>query len=320
VTPFVEVRDLHVTYGETLAVQEASIAIDEGRTLAIVGESGSGKSSLALALARLLPPTATVRAGQLRVGDQDMLGLEGDALRSARGQVAAYLPQDSMAALNPVLRIGLQVGEVLRYRSGVSKREADERAVELLAQMGIQRPDRVARMYSHQLSGGMRQRVMIAMALAQEPRLLIADEPTTALDLTAQAEILALVRSVQRDWGMTIIWITHDMGVVAEIADDIAIMYGGQIMEQATARAVFANPLHPYTQALLETRADELTAAPKARFTVIEGSPPSGATIPGCPFHPRCALREERCGVVRPPLQVYAPGHSAACHVIEGSR
>jgi oligopeptide/dipeptide ABC transporter ATP-binding protein len=318
VTALLEVDALSVRYGAFQAVSEASIAIPEGQTLALVGESGSGKSSLALAVGRLLPVGGSIAGGSIRVGDVDVAGLTGSALRQARGRLVGYLAQDSMAALNPVLTAGRQVSEVFEAREGTGRREAARQAVSLLAQVGIQRPDDVAGMYAHQLSGGMRQRVMIAMALALRPRLLIADEPTTALDVTVQAEILALARDLQAEHGVTFLWITHDMGVVAEIADSVAVMYGGRIVEQGPADAVFERPAHPYTRALISTVRGASEAAPKEPFASIPGSPPSGTIPSGCPFHPRCAHAFAPCPERMPETTVVAERHLAACHMLEG--
>jgi oligopeptide/dipeptide ABC transporter ATP-binding protein len=319
-TPLLEVERVSVHYGSFEAVTEASIAVEEGSTMAIVGESGSGKTSLALAVARLLPPGGEIAAGSVRVDGVDVTGLAGADLRRARGRLVGYLAQDSMAALNPVLPAGLQVAEVFETRDGVGRRDARRQAVELLAQVGIQRAAEVARMYPHELSGGMRQRVMIAMALALRSRLLIADEPTTALDVTVQAEILALAAALQAEHGVTFLWITHDMGVVAEIAGTVAVMYGGRIVEQGPAAEVFAHPAHPYTQALLETVRGGAEAPPKAPFATIAGAPPAGFIPPGCPFHPRCAHVHEPCPEIVPATVDVGPGHQAACHLLGGAR
>ena len=319
-TPLLEVERVSVRYGSFEAVTEASIALEEGSTMAIVGESGSGKTSLALAVARLLPPGGKIAAGSVRVDGVDVTGLTGADLRRARGRLVGYLAQDSMAALNPVLPAGLQVAEVFETREGARRRDARRQAVELLAQVGIQRAAEVARMYPHELSGGMRQRVMIAMALALRSRLLIADEPTTALDVTVQAEILALAAALQAEHGVTFLWITHDMGVVAEIAWTVAVMYGGRIVEQGPAAEVFARPAHPYTQALLETVRGGAEAPPKAPFATIAGAPPAGVIPPGCPFHPRCAYVHEPCADVMPVAMDVGPRHQAACHLLGGPR
>ncbi len=315
-----EVSGVSVRYGDFQAVTEASLAVEEGRTMAIVGESGSGKTSLALAVARLLPPGGEIAAGAVRVDGVDVTGLRGADLRRARGRLVGYLAQDSMAALNPVLPAGLQVAEVFETRDGVRRGEARRQAVELLGQVGIQRAAEVARRYPHELSGGMRQRVMIAMALALRSRLLIADEPTTALDVTVQAEILALAAALQADHGVTFLWITHDMGVVAEVADTVAVMYGGRIVEQGPAGEVFGSPSHPYTQALLETVRGGAEAPPKTPFATIAGAPPAGVIPPGCPFHPRCAHAFEPCPEVVPALVDAGPAHRAACHLLGAGR
>ena len=319
-TPLLEVERVSVHYGSFEAVTEASIAVEQGSTMAIVGESGSGKTSLALAVARLLPPGGEIAAGSVRVDGVDVTSLAGADLRRARGRLVGYLAQDSMAALNPVLPAGLQVSEVFATRDGAGRRDARRQAVELLAQVGIQRAAEVAAMYQHELSGGMRQRVMIAMALALRSRLLIADEPTTALDVTVQAEILALAAALQAEHGVTFLWITHDMGVVAEIAGTVAVMYGGRIVEQGPAAVVFARPAHPYTQALLETVRGGAVAPPKAPFATIAGAPPAGFIPPGCPFHPRCAHVHEPCPDIVPATVDVGPGHQAACHLLGGAR
>ncbi len=317
-TALVDVADLGVRYGDFAAVTGASLVIGEGTTLALVGESGSGKSSLALAVGRLLPPAGRISSGTVMVDGVDVARLEGKELRQARGRLVGYLAQDSMAALNPVLPAGRQVAEVYEARDGVGRREARREAVEILTQVGIQRPAEVARMYPHELSGGMRQRVMIAIALAQRPRLLVADEPTTALDVTVQAEILALARELQAEHGVTFLWITHDMGVVAEIADAVAVMYGGRIVEQGAVADVFDDPAHPYTQALLASAQGGADAPPKTPFAAIAGSPPSGASPPGCPFHPRCPQAHDPCSASMPPTTEAGSGHAVACHLFGG--
>jgi oligopeptide/dipeptide ABC transporter ATP-binding protein len=319
-TALLEIEGVSVRYGYFQAVTEATLAVEEGRTMAIVGESGSGKTSLALAVARLLPPGGDITAGAVRVDGVDVTGLEGADLRQARGRLVGYLAQDSMAALNPVLPAGLLVAAVFESRDGAGRGEARRQAVELLGQVGIQRAADAAKMYPHELSGGMRQRVMIAMALALRSRLLIADEPTTALDVTVQAEILALAAALQADHGVTFLWITHDMGVVAEVADTVAVMYGGRIVEQGPAAEVFDGPAHPYTQALLETVRGGAEAPPKSPFATIAGAPPAGFIPPGCPFHPRCAHAFEPCPDVVPSAVDVGPGHRAACHLLGTAR
>ncbi len=315
-TPLVRIAGLSVRYDDVEAVRDASLEIERGTTLALVGESGSGKSSLALAVGRLLPSGGRIAEGSIVVDDVDVTALSGAALRGARGRLVGYLAQDSMAALNPVLSAGRQVAEVYEVHERASRRDARRRAIAMLSSVGIQRPEAVAGMHPHELSGGMRQRVMIAMALALRPRLLIADEPTTALDVTVQAEILALAHDLQVEHGVTFLWITHDMGVVAEIAGAVAVMYGGRIVERADAGRLFRDPAHPYTRALLATIGGGESAAPKTPFSAIPGSPPSGAVPPGCPFHPRCPHAFAPCPEAMPPTVAVEAGHVAACHLL----
>ncbi|MDX6377561.1 MAG: peptide/nickel transport system ATP-binding protein [Gaiellaceae bacterium] len=305
---------IDVQYDGFAAVRGASVSVAGGRTLALVGESGSGKSSLALAAARLLPPGTDV-TGSIRVGDRELSGLRGEALRAARGRIVGYLAQDAMAALNPVMRVGKQVAEVFVRHEQASSKEAHRSAVDLLRRVGIQGPEIVARKYPHELSGGMRQRVMIAIALALAPEVLIADEPTTALDVTVQAEILALVRELQAERNLVVVWITHDMGVVAEIADEVAVMYGGRIVEQGPVAEVFARPLHPYTNALIGSAREEADTPPKSPFVTIAGQPPTGEAPPGCPFHPRCPIAVARCSTDVPAIRELGVGHTVACHL-----
>jgi oligopeptide/dipeptide ABC transporter ATP-binding protein len=309
------VNDLHVHYGERHAVRGVSFAVAPGQTLAIVGESGCGKSSTALAISRLLPVGATME-GSAVVGDLDLAAATGEALRRARGRVVAYMPQDAMAALNPVQSAGRQIAEVLRLRRGDDRGQAAAGAIDLLGDVGINEPAAVARRYAHELSGGMRQRVMLAIALAARPEVLIADEPTTALDVTVQAGILALVRELVVADQMALVWITHDIGVVAEIADTVAVMYGGLIVEQGPVETIFESPSHPYTQALVQSPRDSRRAAPKAAFDAIPGSPPLGEFPSGCPFHPRCPAALEICPETMAATVELAPGHVCACHLM----
>ena len=305
---------IDVSYDGFAAVRGASVSVAGGRTLALVGESGSGKSSLALAAARLLPPGTDV-TGSVRVGDRELSDLRGEALRAVRGRIVGYLAQDAMAALNPVMRVGKQVAEVFVRHEQASVRDASAKAVGLLRRVGIQGPEIVARKFPHELSGGMRQRVMIAIALALAPEVLIADEPTTALDVTVQAEILALVRELQQERELVVVWITHDMGVVAEIADEVAVMYGGRIVEHAPVAEVFARPLHPYTAALICSAREEPGTPPKAPFVTIAGQPPTGEVPSGCPFHPRCPIAVPRCATDVPAIRELGVGHTVACHL-----
>ncbi|MET4426775.1 oligopeptide/dipeptide ABC transporter ATP-binding protein [Mycolicibacterium sp. 624] len=310
----VVVRNLSVSYGDHHAVRDVSFDIKAGTTLALVGESGSGKSTIALAASRLLTADATIDSGSVCIGGIDVLGLTGSELREMRGHTVAYLAQDALAALNPVVRIGRQVSEIYSVRGGEKKNTAREKAIAALEQVNIHNPERVARMYPFQLSGGMRQRVMIAMALAFEPALLIADEPTTALDVTVQADILALIVDLQERNGLTCLWITHDMSVVAEMADSVAVLYGGQMLEMSDVYSVFDNPRNPYTSKLLECFASGRSAGLKDPFSSIPGSPSSRALTIGCPFSPRCDGADEACRTESPPSVEMPPQHWTACH------
>ena len=310
----VVVRNLSVSYRGHHGVRDVSFDIKAGTTLALVGESGSGKSTIALAAARLLPTSATVDSGVISVGGIDVLGLAGADLREMRGHTVAYLAQDAIAALNPVVRVGRQVGEIFRRRGGEDKKTTHDKTFAALAQVNIHDPERVARMYPFQLSGGMRQRVMIAMALAFEPALLIADEPTTALDVTVQADILALIVDLQRRNGLTCLWITHDMSVVAEMADAVAVLYGGRMLENSDVYSVFDDPMSPYTAKLLDCFRSGRDAGTKEPFFSIPGSPASRATTSGCPFSPRCDGADDRCRHEMPLSLEKVPAHWVACH------
>ncbi|MFF0449851.1 ABC transporter ATP-binding protein [Streptomyces sp. NPDC004609] len=313
----VTIDGLSVAYGDFHALRDVSLHVPAGTTTALVGESGSGKSTLALAAGRILPAGARITAGSVRVGEVELTALDGKDLREARGRTAAYLAQDASAALNPVIRVGRQIAEVHRVRNGASRAEADLLARQALADVGIPDPDRVARLYPHALSGGMRQRVIIAMALAFHPRLLIADEPTTALDVTVQAEILGLVSRLQQEYGLTVVWITHDMSVVAETADHVAVLYGGRLVEHTDVLSLFEGARHPYTQALLTCFQSGRNAGPKEPFTTISGSPPVGVVPDGCPFYTRCPHAEDRCRTDLPEPRQLAEDHVAACHRLE---
>ncbi|MDE0061780.1 MAG: ABC transporter ATP-binding protein [Gammaproteobacteria bacterium] len=254
--PLLDVRDLHVGFdtaeGHVRAVDGVSLAVHAGEALGIVGESGSGKSVTALALMGLLPvPPARVRAERIRLGATDLLGLDSDGMVSVRGRRVGFVFQDPLAALNPVMRVGRQIGEVIEFHGGASRKDAERAAIDWLAHVGIPAPAEISSAYPHQLSGGMRQRAMIAMALAGEPELLIADEPTTALDVTVQAQIVALIRQLCDELGMALIWISHDFGVVAGIADRVAVMRSGRVVETAPAGQLYASPREPYTRELV---------------------------------------------------------------------
>jgi oligopeptide/dipeptide ABC transporter ATP-binding protein len=300
-----EADSLRVCYAGLPAVDGVSLRVEPGQVAALIGETSSGKSSLALGVARLLPSSAVV-TGRVEIAGTDLAELPAREARRRRASLVGYIAQDAMAALNPVIPVGRQVAELFRVHRGMRRADADAQAVGELARVRIDRPQRVARAYPHQLSGGMRQRVMIAMAMALSPPLLIADEPTTALDVSTQAEILGLVGQLQAQTGSGILWITHDMGVVAELADVVAVMYAGRIVEQGAARDVFDHPMHPYTQGLLHTRRDLRTGRPGAPLYQIEGSPPAlSAGRCGCAFAPRCARRTEICDERAPELRTH---------------
>jgi oligopeptide transport system ATP-binding protein len=306
--------------GEVHAVNAVSFHVAPGELLGVVGESGSGKSVTMMSLIGLLPsPPADVRAGQVFLNGRDILKVSPEELRDIRGGKIGFVFQDPMTSLNPVFTVGMQIMEPLRRHMGLTKAQAEKRAAELLELVGI--PDAKARLssYPHQFSGGMRQRVMIAIALACDPDVLIADEPTTALDVTIQAQILELVKGLRQKLGMAIIWITHDLGVIAGIADRVMVMYGGQVVEQAPVKELFANPQHPYTRALLKT-IPALTGKREKRLSVIEGQPPIMMAQPdACPFRDRCAHAFDRCARENPLRRAVdgkpvGRGHDVACH------
>jgi peptide/nickel transport system ATP-binding protein len=311
-----EVRDLQVDIampqGVLHAVQGISFGVDRGETLCIVGESGCGKSLTALALMGLLPRRAERRATRLALAGQDLQGLSQGAMNRLRGAQMAMIFQEPMTSLNPVFTIGVQMTDVLRQHRRVSLREAKQRAVYLLERVGITNAARRLDQYPHQLSGGLRQRVMIAMALMCDPKLIIADEPTTALDVTVQAELLRLLMSLQSEFGMGLVLITHDLGIVSRMADRVAVMYAGQIVEQGSARAIFENPLHPYTQGLMACLPGAARPV-SGRLPVIPGTVPSlvGA-LSGCRFASRCSWRHEPCANDIA-LREHAEGHAYRC-------
>jgi len=314
--PILELRDLTVEIateqGVIRPVDGIGFSLAAGRTLALVGESGCGKSLTALAIMDLLDGAARIPRGEVRFAGSDLRQMSQRARAALRGDRLAMIFQEPMSALNPSMSIGDQIGEVLIRHRGAGRAQALAEAVELLRQTGIPAPERRVHDYPHRLSGGMRQRAMIAMALACRPALLIADEPTTALDVTVQAQILDLLRQARDEAGMALILITHDLGVVAELADEVAVMYAGRIVETAPVARLFAQPQHPYTIGLLGAvpRLD----APAARLAVIEGAVPSPLAPPsGCRFHPRCPFAVAQCRVEAPPLVTLAAGHQAAC-------
>ncbi|HVW92915.1 MAG TPA: ABC transporter ATP-binding protein [Devosia sp.] len=313
----VEIEDLHVSFsqhdGLVQAVRGVSFGLEAGESLGIVGESGSGKSVTCSALMKLLrEPPARISAKTLALAGHDVLGAGNRAISSLRGKVAAMVFQDPMTSLDPVFTIGHQIAETIRAHRGLSKAEALREAVELLRRVEIKNPEAVVDYYPHQLSGGMLQRAMIAMALSCRPGVLIADEPTTALDVTIQAQILQLIKDIQAETGMGLIMITHDLGVVAETVDRVVVMYGGRVMEVAPVVEIFEAPLHPYTRALLDSIPGQV--AGKRRLTEIPGASPNPAHPPaGCPFHPRCPMAIAACRQVEPALLPAGDGRQVAC-------
>jgi peptide/nickel transport system ATP-binding protein len=314
-----EVEDLRVRYatedGVVHAVDGVSYEVQAGRTLGIVGESGSGKSVSSLAVMGLTRFDGALVEGKVRFDGRDLLGMDDDELRRVRGEDIAMIFQDPMSSLHPFYRVGDQLAEAVRVHHHVSHKAAVERAVELLTRVGIPEPRSRASSFPHEFSGGMRQRVMIAMALINDPKLLIADEPTTALDVTVQAQILELITKLQAELGTAVIIITHDLGVVAEHAHDIAVMYAGRIVEHADRDTIFSGPQHPYTWGLLGS-IPRLSAPRGTELVPIGGRPPSLINRPsGCHFHPRCPYVKERHKEIDPPLAPIEgePGHAVAC-------
>ena len=304
------------TLGVVKAVEHLSFSIGEGETVAIVGESGSGKSTVALAALRLIPdPPGKIASGRIIFDGGDILSLSDPELRAVRGRRIAMIFQDPMMALNPVYTVERQIGEVLKLHLGLSAAQVAAEVVGLLRLVGVPAPEERARQYPHNLSGGMRQRVMIAMALACVPQILIADEPTTALDVTIQAQIVDLVKRLRDELGMAVIWITHDLGVVARMAQRILVMYAGYIIEEAAAKDLYANPSHPYTLGLLGSL-PRVDRGEHMRLVSIEGLPPVlGEEPKSCPFAPRCTFVIERCRQENPLLIPVGPGHRTACWV-----
>jgi oligopeptide/dipeptide ABC transporter ATP-binding protein len=318
----VEIDDLHVSFtqhdGLVQAVRGVSFALESGESLGIVGESGSGKSVTCSALLRLLrEPPAKVTAKTLKLGGLDILSAGRREITSVRGRVAATVFQDPMTSLDPVFTIGFQIAETITAHRKVGKSEALRQAVALLKRVEIKNAEAVVSYYPHQLSGGMLQRVMIAMALSCEPDVLIADEPTTALDVTIQAQILQLIKDIQTETGMGLIMITHDLGVIAETVDRVVVMYGGRVMETGPVEAIFAAPLHPYTKALLNSIPGQM--AGKRRLTEIPGQSPNPSHPPsGCPFHPRCPAAISACRQIAPQLETKSAMRQAACIRVDG--
>lgn len=319
--PLLQLKNLTIDFstrsGVIRAVDGVSLHIDAGETLGIVGESGSGKSVTALSVMRLIPqPPGNIVAGDIHYGEVDVLGLNEAEMRKIRGKEIAMIFQEPMSSLNPVFTIGEQIAEVSRLHEGLGRREAWARAVEMLEIVRIPNPARLATEFAHQLSGGMRQRVMIAMALSCNPRLLIADEPTTALDVTIQAQILELLAELREKFSMSVMLITHDMGVIAESVDRVVVMYGAQVVEESPVEDLFLQPMHPYTQGLLRAipRMDR-QAGQRLRLEQIPGTVPT-LRLPltqGCRFAPRCRFAKAECHQSTPPLRELKLGHFVAC-------
>ena len=320
--PFLSVRDLYVQFatedGIVKAVDGLSFDLERGRTLGIVGESGSGKSVTNLAILGLHNPRNTTITGEIVLDGQELTGASQRTLEKLRGNKMSMIFQDSLTALSPYYTVGRQIAEPFRKHTGASKKEARERAIEMLRKVGIPQPQTRVDDFPHQFSGGMRQSAMIALALVCDPELLIADEPTTALDVTVQAQILDLLKDLQQETGTSIIFITHDLGVVANVCDDVLVMYAGRCVERGTVRDILKEPEHPYAWGLLSS-IPRLSASVDVPLQPIKGTPPSLLNPPsGCPFHPRCAYRDEvggtRCQDERP-LLVLESGRGSACHL-----
>ena len=330
-SPYLEVKDLTVRFrtedGIVQAVNGVSFTVERGQTLGIVGESGSGKSVTSMAVMGLHDPKQTTMKGSIKVGGKELIGLGEEGLRKLRGRDISMIFQDPLTALHPFYTIGRQIVEAYRIHHDVSKAVAKKRAIEMLDRVGIPQPDKRFKQYPHEFSGGMRQRAMIAMSLVNDPNLLIADEPTTALDVTVQAQILDLLEDLQREFNSAVILITHDLGVVSQVADDVLVMYGGRVAEYGTVEHIMRSAQHPYTWGLLASM-PSLHGDPDADLLPIKGNPPSLLNIPsGCVFHPRCAyamLKGGPCDVEVPallPLRLAdEPGHTVACHLPEQER
>ena len=323
-----EIRNLRTSFktedGTVRAVDDVSFDIRAGQVVGLVGESGCGKTVVSLSILKLLPvPPAIIEGGEIVFSNRDLLKLSRDEIRRIRGNEIAMIFQEPMTSLNPVYTIGNQLLETIELHQNLSRHDARRRAVEMLKLVGIPRPEEVVEEYPHRFSGGMRQRAMIAMALSCNPRLLIADEPTTALDVTIQAQILELMHELRERIGMSILFITHDLSVIAEMADRVIVMYAGKVVEQADVAPLFQEPLHPYTKGLIGSRprADqdvEEAGTGRARLPFIPGSVPNPLQMPpGCPFHPRCSSAMPICSLQMPGPRILAPGHEVRCWLHE---
>jgi peptide/nickel transport system ATP-binding protein len=315
-TPVLQVKDLQVTYytdsGRARALDDVSLTLQSGEKLGLVGESGSGKSTMALAMMRMIKPPGRIEAGQVIVGDTDLMSLDEDAMRHARLSKIAYIPQGAMNSLNPVLRIGAQMVDAVKaHTPAASKNEIEERAMLALESVDLKRS--VYRMYAHELSGGMKQRVCIAISILLKPQLIIADEPTSALDVVTQRQVMETIDHIQQQIGCAVILIGHDMGLMAQFVDKVAVMYAGRLVEVSTVREMFTDPKHPYAQALISSLP---SLENKGVFQGIPGLAPSLLRLPsGCAFHPRCPKAMDRCKTVRPEPEELSDGRQIACHL-----
>ncbi len=314
--PLLELRNLHVAFGPVEVLRGVSLSVEAGKTLGVVGESGCGKSMTGMAVMGMLPLTAKVPEGEILLDGRDLLRLSKREWLDIRGQEVSMVMQDPFTSLNPMMRVGNQIAEVYRLHQGLSWKQGREKAVEMLHKVGVPAPEESARKYPHQMSGGQRQRVVIACAFASQPKVLIADEPTTALDVTLQAQILRLLNDLQREQGTGVIIISHDIGVIGSVADEVAVFYAGRVVEQGSVGQVLKSPAHPYTRALLE-------AMPKRgmdRLAQIPGQPPDFASMPqGCSFRPRCSLAFDRCAT-EPGIIACGNAHGSACWLASPER
>ncbi|MET7966308.1 ABC transporter ATP-binding protein [Micromonospora sp. NPDC005305] len=315
--PLISLTDLRLTLGRGAGavdlVRGVSLDVPRGTTVAVVGESGSGKSLTAVSMMGLLPPGVTVGGGDIVFDGTPVARLTEREWQPLRGRQLGMIFQDPLSALNPCIRVGDQIAEMFRLRAGLGRREARDRAVESMVEVGIPDAERRARSYPHEFSGGMRQRVMIAMALSLQPQLLIADEPTTALDVTVQAQIMRLLMARKQARGLTMILISHDLGVVSRSADSVVVMYAGRVVESGPSREVLTRPAHPYTIGLMRSVPDR--RRPGAALEAIPGQPPDPRTVPsGCAFHPRCPMAQDRCRTEVPVLRPVGPARASACH------
>ena len=315
--PLMEIENLSIRFGGDKGpriIDGLSLSLNRGETLGIVGESGCGKSILSLSILGLLPSGARVTEGNIRLEGQELTALRGRALRALRGNKISMVFQEPMTALNPVLTVGSQLAEVFRIHRGANRRTARQMAIEALRAVGVASPETRIKAYPAQLSGGMRQRVMIAMALACHPKILIADEPTTALDVTIQGQILDLMRGLRKDFDTSILFISHDLGVIAEVSDRVAVLYSGVVVEEAPTAEIFDNPCHPYTRGLLEALPQPDTeTVPETLFEISGTVPPPDSRPTGCRFHPRCPIATDRCRSEEPAITEITPGHRVAC-------